>query len=148
LTLTLVPEVIDGTVNDPVRLPEPHKAHGSYHWTFERALSLALIPLIVTPFVTGTGTPVLDALIGSSVVLHSHIGFDAIVTDYVPKRSYPKSAVAFKWGLRAATVAVLLGIYEFQINEVGMVSFVAVPDFRYCRGNQKGLDCLSVIYVV
>src|SRR5271154_3225519 len=74
-------EVIEGTVNDPVKIPEAHKSHGSYHWTFERALSVALVPLIVTPFVTGSSTPVLDALIGTSVVVHSHIGFDAVITD-------------------------------------------------------------------
>lgn len=116
-----MPEVIDGTVNDPVPVPEPHKAHGSYHWTFERALSVALIPLIVTPFVTGTSTPVLDALIGTSVVLHSHIGFDAMITDYIPKRHYPKSRTVFTWGLRAATIVVLIGVYEFEVNEVGMI---------------------------
>jgi succinate dehydrogenase (ubiquinone) membrane anchor subunit len=120
LSLTLPTEVIQGTVNDPVPVPEPHKSHGSYHWTFERALSVALIPLIVTPFVTGTSTPVLDALIGTSVVIHSHIGFDSMVIDYIPKRHYPKAFAIFSWGLRAATFIVLVGIYEFQVNEVGM----------------------------
>ena len=137
--------MIEGTVNDPVKVPEPHKSHGSYHWTFERALSVALIPLIVTPFVTGSSTPVLDALIGSSVVLHSHIGFDAMITDYIPKRHYPKSYALFTWGLRAATVVVLIGVYEFQVNEVGTFSFASVSgaDFlRDRRGNQEGVDCL------
>ena len=83
-------------------------------------MSVALIPLIVTPFVTGTSTPVLDALIGTSVVIHSHIGFDSMITDYIPQRKYPKSYQVFTWGLRAATVVVLVGIYEFQVNEVGM----------------------------
>jgi succinate dehydrogenase (ubiquinone) membrane anchor subunit len=115
-----VVEVIDGTVNDPVKVPEPHKAHGSYHWTFERALSVALIPLVVTPFVTGSSAPVLDALIGTSVVLHSHIGFDAMITDYIPRRHYPNTYTVFTWGLRAATIVVLIGIYEFQVNDVGM----------------------------
>jgi succinate dehydrogenase (ubiquinone) membrane anchor subunit len=118
-------------VNDPVKIPEAHKSHGSYHWTFERALSVALIPLIVTPFVTGTSTPVLDALIGTSVVLHSHIGFDAVITDYIPIRHFPKSHVVFTWGLRAATVVVLIGIYEFQVNEIGIILFKSAYR-RYC----------------
>ena len=113
-------EVIQGTVNDPVPIPEPHKSHGSYHWVFERALSVALIPLIVTPFVTGSSFPALDALLGATVVLHSHIGFDAMITDYIPKRHYPKTYTLFHWGLRAATVVVLIGVYEFQVNEVGI----------------------------
>jgi succinate dehydrogenase (ubiquinone) membrane anchor subunit len=79
-----------------------------------------LIPLIVTPFVTGSSTPTLDALIGSTVILHSHVGFDAMITDYIPKRHYPRTYVVFTWGLRVATALVLIGIYEFQINDVGM----------------------------
>lgn len=117
-------EVIEGTVNDPVRISQPHKSHGSYHWTFERALAVALVPLVVTPFVTGTSTPILDALIGTSVVLHSHIGFDSMITDYIPERHYRKTHYVFKWGLRVATVVVLIGVYEFQINEVGIVEGV------------------------
>lgn len=31
-----LPQVIDGSVNDPVKIPEPHPSHGSYHWTAER----------------------------------------------------------------------------------------------------------------
>lgn len=31
-----LPQVIKGTVNDPVNIPEPHPSHGSYHWTAER----------------------------------------------------------------------------------------------------------------
>merc|ERR1712072_898897 len=30
---------IKGTVNDPTEFPTPNKAHGSYHWTFERRSS-------------------------------------------------------------------------------------------------------------
>jgi succinate dehydrogenase (ubiquinone) membrane anchor subunit len=70
--------------------------------------------------VTGSSSPILDAAIGTSVVLHSHIGFDAMITDYIPKRHYPKSYTFFVWGLRAATAVVLIGIYEFQVNDVGM----------------------------
>jgi len=43
-----------------------------------------------------------------------------MVTDYIPKRHYPKTYVVFHWGLRLATVVVLVGLYEFQVNDVGM----------------------------
>jgi succinate dehydrogenase (ubiquinone) membrane anchor subunit len=120
LCLTHFAEIIDGTVNDPVPTIPAHKAHGSYHWTFERAVSVALIPLIVTPFVTGSSTPVLDAVIASTVIIHSHVGFDAMITDYIRPRLYPKTFMVFTWGLRAATVVVLIGFYELQVNDVGM----------------------------
>jgi succinate dehydrogenase (ubiquinone) membrane anchor subunit len=31
-----LPQKIVGTTNDPVPVPEPDYAHGSYHWSFER----------------------------------------------------------------------------------------------------------------
>lgn len=31
-----LPQKIEGTLNDPVKVPTPEYAHGSYHWTFER----------------------------------------------------------------------------------------------------------------
>jgi succinate dehydrogenase (ubiquinone) membrane anchor subunit len=31
-----LPQKIQGTANDPVPVPAPEYAHGSYHWTFER----------------------------------------------------------------------------------------------------------------
>jgi len=141
-------EVIQGTVNDPVPIHPPSKAHGSYHWTFERVLSVALIPLVVTPFVTGSSSPILDALLGSTIVIHSHIGFDAMITDYIPTRTYPKTNTFFMWGLRLATGVVLIGIYEFQVNEVGMSTNLFTWEFvltvlRTCGRNQEGLDCVS-----
>src|ERR1700712_99872 len=31
-----LPQVIEGTANDPTPVPEPEHVHGSYHWSFER----------------------------------------------------------------------------------------------------------------
>lgn len=31
-----LPQKIEGTLNEPVKVPTPEYAHGSYHWTFER----------------------------------------------------------------------------------------------------------------
>ena len=64
-----------GTVNDPTTFPPPSKTHGSYHWAFERLLSAALLPVTAAAFATsGTAYPVLDGLLGISLVMHSHIG--------------------------------------------------------------------------
>ena len=67
--------IYPGTVNDPTTFPPPSKTHGSYHWEFERLLSAALIPMTAAAFATsGTAYPVLDGLLGISLVMHSHIG--------------------------------------------------------------------------
>jgi succinate dehydrogenase (ubiquinone) membrane anchor subunit len=31
-----LPQKIEGTVNDPVKVPEADPGHGSYHWSAER----------------------------------------------------------------------------------------------------------------
>jgi hypothetical protein len=63
------------TVNDALPFPAPVKSHGSYHWAFERLLSAALVPTTAAAFVVSpTAYPTLDALLGISLVFHSHIG--------------------------------------------------------------------------
>ena len=69
------PQVIDGTANDPAPVPKPSPTHGSYHWTFERAISVGLIPLTIAPFAYGSLNPALDAAFVATILLHSHIGF-------------------------------------------------------------------------
>lgn len=86
------------TVNDPVPVPEPHPSEGSYHWSFERFVTtiylpcrvsnrnrkfsrtlrfvcVGLIPLTIAPFAAGSLNPVMDAVLCSLLVAHSHIGF-------------------------------------------------------------------------
>jgi succinate dehydrogenase (ubiquinone) membrane anchor subunit len=70
--------VYKGTVNDPTTFPPPSRSAGSYHWAFERLLSAGLVPLTVAAFVTsGTNYPVLDGVLGVSLIMHSHIGVRA-----------------------------------------------------------------------
>lgn len=67
--------IYKGTVNDPTTFPPPNRTHGSHHWAFERLLSAGLVPLTAAAFVTsGSAYPVLDGLLGISLVVHSHIG--------------------------------------------------------------------------
>lgn len=109
---------IDGTVNDPVVFPPPDKSHGSYHWTFERLLSASLVPLVASTAVTSVN-PVLDGILAVAIVAHSHIGFDSVLIDYVHERKFPLIGKMVKWLLRAATAGVLVGVYQFNTNDVG-----------------------------
>lgn len=83
--------------NDPAPIPKPHPSEGSYHWTFERyadttgqltldhlltcnrLVAAGLVPLTLAPFIGGTLNPVMDAVLCSLIVVHSHTGFQ-----YVP----------------------------------------------------------------
>ncbi|TVY45211.1 Succinate dehydrogenase [ubiquinone] cytochrome b small subunit, mitochondrial [Lachnellula occidentalis] len=118
--LPALPQVIDGTANDAAKFPPPHPSHGSYHWTFERAISVGLVPLTIAPFAAGSLNPLTDALLCATILIHSHIGFESIITDYVPNKRLPKTRKAFDWGLKLATVVVGVGLYEFETNDVGL----------------------------
>ena len=94
---------------------------------------------------SGTAYPVLDGLLGISLVMHSHIGvdhvqtvldtvhysslgaqFDAILVDYLHKRKFPVLGPLTTWTLRAATVGVLVGVYQFNTNDIGGFSFAVL----------------------
>ncbi|KAI1068033.1 hypothetical protein LB507_004513 [Fusarium sp. FIESC RH6] len=118
------PQRIEGGVNDPAPIPEPNSAHGSYHWTFERLLAAGLVPLTVAPFAAGSLNPTLDAILCSVLLLHSHMGFQQVVIDYIPSRTYPGLRKTFNWLLNIATVLVGVGLYEFETNDVGITEAV------------------------
>jgi succinate dehydrogenase (ubiquinone) membrane anchor subunit len=73
-----LPQKIIGTTNDPVPVPDPDYAHGSYHWSFERIVSAGLIPLTLAPFAAGSLNPVTDSILCALLVVHSHIGFEYV----------------------------------------------------------------------
>ncbi|UNI23369.1 membrane anchor subunit of succinate dehydrogenase, Sdh4 [Purpureocillium takamizusanense] len=118
------PQRIEGGVNDPAPVPEPNSAHGSYHWTFERLLAAGLVPLTVAPFAAGSLNPTMDAILCGTVLLHSHLGFQQVLIDYIPKKRYPGLRKAFWWLLNAATVTVGVGLYEFETNDVGVTEAI------------------------
>lgn len=105
-------------------MPTPDAVHGSYHWTFERLLAAGLIPLSVAPFAAGSLNPTMDAILCGAVLIHSHMGFQAVVIDYIPQKGWPKLRKLFWWGLNAATVLVGVGLYEFETNDVGVTEAI------------------------
>uniref|UniRef100_A0A1S6KZA1 Succinate dehydrogenase [ubiquinone] cytochrome b small subunit n=1 Tax=Ramularia collo-cygni TaxID=112498 RepID=A0A1S6KZA1_9PEZI len=115
-----LPQVIRGGVNDPAPVPESHPAHGSYHWSMERAVSAALIPLTVVPFAAGSMHPILDGGLIGLIIIHSYIGFQSAITDYFPKWRVPKIRKVADWANLAAVFVVGWGWYEFETNDVGL----------------------------
>lgn len=98
------------------------------------------MPLTVAPFAAGTLNPTTDAILCATILIHSHIGFQyeenhrlqksfadtarSIIIDYIPLKRLPKTRALFWWGLRAATLTVAVGLYEFETNDVGLTEAV------------------------
>jgi succinate dehydrogenase (ubiquinone) membrane anchor subunit len=112
------------SVNDAATVPDSSYAHGSYHWSFERLISAGLIPLTIAPFAAGSLNPVLDGLFISTILIHSHIGFQSCIIDYFPTKRVPKTRKFSMWALNAATVLAGIGFYEFETNDVGLTEGV------------------------
>ncbi|KAJ5091252.1 hypothetical protein NUU61_006122 [Penicillium alfredii] len=121
-----LPQEIKGTpdypriVNDPAPIPESHPSEGSYHWSFERLVCLGLVPLTLAPFAAGSLNPVMDAVLCSLIVAHSHIGFQAAIIDYFRPQRVPKFSSFLHWLLRGFTLTTAVGLYEFETNDVGL----------------------------
>ncbi|KKA26255.1 hypothetical protein TD95_000048 [Thielaviopsis punctulata] len=113
-----------GPLNDAAPVPDAHPSHGSYHWTFDRVLAVGLIPLTFAPFVGGSLNPTTDAILCGTMLVHSHMGFGNIITDYIPTRQFPKARKAADWGLAGVTLLVGAGLYEYETNDVGVTETI------------------------
>lgn len=45
--------------------------------------------------------------------------FDSLLVDYVHPRKFPKLGPTLTWVLRATTVGVLVGVYQFNTEDIG-----------------------------
>ena len=43
-----------------------------------------------------------------------------MIVDYIHKRKFPVFAPIMTWTLRSVTVGVLVGVYQFNTNDIGM----------------------------
>lgn len=118
------PGYIVGTVNDAYIPPKPSKSHGSLHWTAERVASIALVPFTVIPFVTGSFAPVLDAAFSTTILVHSFIGFQACIIDYIPARVYGKAHDYAMYLLSFGTLVAAYGIYVIESKDVGLTGLI------------------------
>ncbi|KAF9903197.1 membrane anchor subunit of succinate dehydrogenase, Sdh4 [Lobosporangium transversale] len=106
------------------KIPAPNQVHGSYHWDFERILSVSMVPLFAASAINGAN-PITDGLLGVVIPIHSHMGFDAMITDYLhPGKVGVFGNKAISWTLRGATVLTLIGCYQFNTSDVGLTELI------------------------
>ncbi|KAJ4498885.1 CybS-domain-containing protein, partial [Lentinula lateritia] len=85
-----------------------------------RLVSAALVPMTVAAFATSrTNYPIFDGILGLSLIIHSHIGFDSSAVNYLHPCKFSVLGLIVKWTLRAATVGTMVGVYQFNTNDIG-----------------------------
>lgn len=84
-----------------------------------------MVPLTVAAAVASpTAHPIVDGVLGVSLLVHSHIGFTACIDDYVHERKNPVLGPVCRWLLRIGTAGAVYGIYEFNTNDIGLTEFI------------------------
>jgi succinate dehydrogenase (ubiquinone) membrane anchor subunit len=102
---------------------EPINAmHGSNHWSFERAVSVATFGLIGAA--AAYPHPMVNFALGAVIPLHLYIGFGAIITDYLPHRKFPVIYRFSRGVLYACTALTFYGLYRFNTEDVGIIEGV------------------------
>jgi succinate dehydrogenase (ubiquinone) membrane anchor subunit len=114
------------------------KMHGSHHWTFERALSVASLGLIASAFALHPNK-LIDFGLGLVLPLHSHLGFSAIITDYLPKRKFGRVYPVAMGVLYGMTGVALYGLYEVNTKGPGICEAVATV-WTAKRSKSKSLE--------
>lgn len=128
-TIPQPPGNIVGTVNDAYVPPKADKVHGSYHWTSERLVAVALVPLVVSLFASPASV-VLDTALSSFVLYHSYTGFQSCIIDYIPKRVYGAYHNYAMYLLTFGTGVAGYGIYEMEKKEKGGISSIVGKIWR------------------
>ena len=58
--------------------------------------------------------------------------FDSLLVDYVHPRKFPKLGPTLTWVLRATTVGVLVGVYQFNTEDIGPCIRSYLPPHKRC----------------
>ncbi|EMG47918.1 hypothetical protein G210_1605, partial [Candida maltosa Xu316] len=123
-TIPQPPGEIIGTVNDAYQSPQPVYYEGSYHWTYERAIAITMLPLVMTPFVAGVEYPMIDSIFSTLLLFHCHAGFKSCIIDYIPKRVYGFWHTAACKLLTLGTFVSMYGVYVLETANNGLFDLI------------------------
>ncbi|KAK9476525.1 CybS-domain-containing protein [Lipomyces japonicus] len=119
------PGGIIGNANDAVKVPPADRFHGSYHWSFERLLAVGLVPLVAAPFAAGTAlSPIFDSVLIGTTLLHSVVGFQSCIIDYIPLREFGIVHKVSLWLLYVGSAVTAYGFYKFETEDVGLTGAI------------------------
>lgn len=74
-----------------------------------------------------------------------------MLVDYLHPRKFPFFGPLMKWTLRTATLGVLVGVYQFNTNDIGMYRqcfCITLLNYYVVRGRPNGADCKGVAGII
>lgn len=119
------PGHVEGTINEAAKIPLMNPYESSYHWTYDRMVSLGLIPMTVAPLAFGVENPLLDASFCLILLFHIHSGFKSCIIDYIPERVYGFWHRAACKLLSFGSFVSMYGIYLLETNENGLFDLIS-----------------------
>lgn len=118
------PGFVVGTINEAYVPPPPNFYHGGHHWSYEKIVTGAIVPLTIAPFL-GFVDPMIDYSFCVAVLSHCHMGLKSCIIDYIPKRVYGVwHTFASRLLLLGSTVS-LYGIYLLETDHNGLFSLLS-----------------------
>jgi len=115
---------IVGTVNDAVKIPPMDFYKGSYHWDYERIVTVSMVPLALAPFVIGIEHPYIDAIFSILLLIHCRYGFQSCIIDYIPERRFGIWHKVAMWALDLGSWLALYGVYVIETEANGLFALV------------------------
>ena len=116
--------------------------HGSYHWIYERTLSALSFLTLSCGVLTGPSHG-LDLALATILPLHCHIGFGAIIEDYLPKRKFGRFNDALRWSLLGMTGLAMYGAYRFNTENIGISEAISTRWKAKCAYKELTFDIES-----
>ncbi len=94
----------------------------------------------------------IDGISSVALIVHSHIGFDSCIHDYVHARKFPILGPICTWALRVGTGLAVWGVYEFNTNDIGgclcfQGTYTDVR-FRVVGAGSQDVGCLIMVIAV
>ena len=114
-----------GTVNDAYKPPSPEHYEGSYHWTYERAISITMIPLVMTPFVAGVEFPMIDSIFSTFIVVSLSCWDEVMYNRLYTKKSIWVLVRCCCKLLTLGTFVAIYGIYVLETTSNGLFNLVS-----------------------
>lgn len=83
-------------------------------------MSVASLGLVPLAFIVGPSNGLVDLALGIVYPIHCHLGFQAIIIDYLPVRKFPIIGRGAKAMLWMGTLGTIYGLYLYNTRDIGI----------------------------